>query len=407
MRPAEFGSAAASASVTLLCVAAADFGGATYALRESAAARMTLDQFARWLWSKTLVILGLAPVAALTGAIAGGEISVARIASCGVFFVGSSLALIRCVPLRSALHFACLSGAMVISRLPSVAFILGMSHTGTVSPDAFVALLAGGSLLEAALYRRIATRRFSVSPRISGLVNPYRNSAGVGLAAAGSSIGSLDISLVKLTAGAGVAGEYAAVNRWMGPVGLISQAVTQAIFPLMSSATRESRGSSLKSGLVTVMLSFPIVAGVILAAPWLVSTLLGSAYQGAGLTLQILCVAIIVAMLCQPLNAALIAWNLERQAAASVIGSQIIQLVLQAVGASLFGAPGAAGGAVAGQIVTLIAVILVLSATKSTWRGHVERSPKQSVILEEPVAIDDQQRIDSMAIATAGRINHS
>jgi O-antigen/teichoic acid export membrane protein len=369
--PAEYGTAATAASVALLGVAIVDFGGSTFALRERSSGRMTQASWRHWSKSKSLIILASAPIVGYVACLCAGALRLSTCLTVGLLFLGASLAMIQGVPLRVGLRFGVMVFITVISRLPSAGLIIFFSVRHQLGSNSLVLLLAMSSLVEAALYTAVELRGVGIGNQAGRgtfrWVNPYRGGVGVGLSSAANSLGSLDISLVRVVSGAAVAGEYAAVNRWMGPIGLTSQAVTQAVFPRMSAVDASGRRGGLISALWTVSLSLPIIGTIALCAPWIVPAFLGEAYRGSVVTLQLLCLAIVFAVACQPLSAALVAWQLELHAAACVLGGLVVQLSSQAVGASLYGSRGAAGGAVVGQLVTVVALCIVMRRTHSRW----------------------------------------
>jgi len=374
MLPTGFGSAAAVASMAILAVAICDFGGMTYALRERSAGRMSPLDLAEWRRSKGWVILGVSPVVGVAAALAGGALAVTTVASAAALFIAASMALILGISLRSELRFGAVVGATVTSRIPSVLIIGVLAWTDGLDGNVLVLLLGLNSALEAWLYwvlEKRLTEPYEVVTRLQW-VHPYRSRSGVGASTTVNALGSLDITVVNKVADAAVAGQYAAVNRWMGPIGLGSQAVTQAVFPRMSAASVGSRMSGLTSALLTVSLSLPVVGVVALLAPWLVDTLLGSAYAGSALCLQLLCLAIAFAIACQPLSSALVAWRLEKHAAACVFAGLLVQLGTQAIGAHQFGAAGAAGGAAIGQSFTVLLLVICLHRTRSLWGNEHE-----------------------------------
>ncbi len=120
-----------------------------------------------------------------------------------------------------------------------------LAWRGGVSGDLLVLLLALNSGIEACLYRVLQKRLTAPHEPVVRYhwVHPYRDRSGVGASATVNSLGTLDITVVNNVAGAAVAGQYAAVNRWMGPIGLAAQAVTQAVFPRMSADAASKRFS--------------------------------------------------------------------------------------------------------------------------------------------------------------------
>ena len=380
--PAVYGTAATTASIALLAVAILDFGGSTFALRERSSGRMSSRSLSDWIRSKSAMIAVTAPFVGCIAAWSAGDLSWTTIAFSALLFVGASLAMILGVPLRAQMRFGAIVTVTVASRLPSVGLILLLSFQGHADKVSLVALLALSSFLEAWFY--VAASRLSGHERHPyssyRWTNPFRGGVGVGISSAANSLGALDISLVRAVSGAAVAGEYAAVNRWMGPIGLTSQAVTQAVFPRMSAAEASGRGRGLASALWTVSLSVPVVGAIALSAPWLVPTFLGDAYAGSVVTLQLLCLAIVFSMACQPLSAALVAWRLELHAAGCVLGGLTIQLAAQGMGAHLYGSRGAAGGAVVGQFMTVVLLCLVLRLTKARWSKSRSSSEPTTIL---------------------------
>jgi len=395
MLPAGYGSAAAVASMSVLAVAVCDFGGATFALREHSAGRSSDQDLLEWQRSKAAIVLAASPVAGGIAALAGGSFDISTVAAAAALFVGGSAALLLGIALRARLHFGALVTATVLSRLPGVGVLGLLVWRGEVGGNILVLLLALNSGLEALLYWVFERRLTAVAAAQRPLrwINPYRSSIGVGSSATVNSLGTLDITLVRGVAGASVAGEYAAVNRWMGPIGLASQAVTQAVFPRLSSAAAGNRQAGLTNALMLISLSLPVVGCVALAAPWLVRTFLGTEYAGSAGALRLLCLAIVFAMACQPLSAALVAWKLEKHAAGCVLLGVVVQFAAQALGSVRIGADGAAAGFAVGQAFTMALLLVCLRRTRRLWNAEDDGSAgdAHNLVIDDdrPVSVGD------------------
>ena len=353
--PDRYGPVAAGAAVAMLAGSAVDFGGATYMVRELAAGRG--QEYQSWLYSKLLigavVALPIGAIAALVGA--RGAWTAANAAWLAVLFCGAIWSFLFAIPLRVNMRFGTISLIQVISRAPSAIVALLLQSAHRLVPELLVPLLALAYVLEALMYVvSNGLRNLSGMTRGTRLVNPYTGSGRIGLNATISSMSSLDAAVITATAGNLAAGQFAGVSKWTAPIGLVSTAISQTMFPRMSRARRDQRARLLAVSLGYLGLALPILLAVAIFAPIVVRVLLGGQYAESVGVLRVLCVALIFAMANQPLNSTLIAWGEEHAATVVLFGSMVVQLASQAMLAAGFGAIGAAWGAAVGQLLCLM-----------------------------------------------------
>jgi len=368
--PEELGNAAAAVSVIAVCVGVVDFGGAAYTIREMAALRMTAGMFRRWLLSKSVVVFASALVVAGVTAAMGSSNRWATGSSTWIYFSAWSLALVASVPLRANMKFAQLSAMLAISRVPSALAAVWLFTTGHLGSEFLIPLLAATSLLELALYiasAAFAEVRNDVARSRWHPVNPFRATWRIGINATVNSFASLDTVVVREASGSASAGQFSAVSKWIGPIGLVSNAISQAFFPRLSSTSRSDRARVLRSALIPIALSLPILLLIALNSEHIVRVLIGPGYPDSGTVLAVLCAGMGFALFNQPLNGALVAWRLERAATISLAVGIGSQLVAQFFFSAAVGSVGGAWGFLVGQTITTAALTVAILVQRSTW----------------------------------------
>jgi O-antigen/teichoic acid export membrane protein len=153
----------------------------------------------------------------------------------------------------------------------------------------------------------------------------------------------LDTAIVAAVAGAGQAGVYGAVSRWVAPLMLPSLAVGEVLYPRMAATRgRNDLRSATVGAAPALLLSLigAIVAAV--AARPLTSLLLGPAYSESAVVLTWLALGSIPLMFAAPVFTLLVARGHDSRALASRgIGSGAALVGLPLLSGA-WGAPGAA-----------------------------------------------------------------
>lgn len=348
----QFGVAALAVSLALLSASFVDFGGALHALRERTSDRWDEERARDWVGSKLRVVAGVSALSLLPAVLVLHDPLTAGGAS--LYLLGTASAAVLAVPLRSKLAFGRIAVIQVTSRAVPACAVLVCWLAGAHSALLLVAALAVGSLVEAAGYAVMHRRDRFARLRDARWVNPFSGTLRIGLNTASGGLGNLDVTLVTAGAGAAAAGEYAAVNRWAGAMGLVSTAVAQAFFPRLSAAKQTDRRATLLTMLLPILAFVPVLAAVAIFAGPICAWVLGPGYPGSGAVLALLAAAVTASMFCNAFNSALLAWGFETIATVWTLAGLGTQLVGQFVFSRMIGAPGAPLGSLTGQIVTLV-----------------------------------------------------
>lgn len=197
-------------------------------------------------------------------------------------------------------------------------------------------------------------------------VNPWKGSRYYGLSAISVGSQSLDLTIMNAVGGPAAAGLFGAVNRWTQPMGLLSNAFSSASVPYVakSKSWDESWSHARKAAwlLVLAVIACLVVA---IAAPTMVSILIGEEYFGATPVLQLLALGTIPAIFNQPLYVFLQAMRFDRVVSFVISGAVILQLAAVALLATKFGAVGAAMAFVFVQSLIFVLLLVIFVRVRS------------------------------------------
>jgi O-antigen/teichoic acid export membrane protein len=160
---------------------------------------------------------------------------------------------------------------------------------------------------------------------------------------AAAQVRNLDVTVVAMVGGAGVAGVYAVPSRLTTPLRLIPTTLAQIALPAASRGGRGSMKALLRAVAIVMALMTVVLGAIALAADWLVS-LLGSEYSDAAIPLRILCGGLLFASLASFMNSILQGRGLQNWVATTSTITGVGSLAGVAVGAWLGGAVGAVLG---------------------------------------------------------------
>jgi O-antigen/teichoic acid export membrane protein len=357
--PQHYGAAMAVVGIATFSATVLDFGGAAHATRALSRAQPDYKDFAGRLGARACIALvALLAAFVVSGFVSGSAVLFAAVPALAamVSLEQSALAPFRAVSANIAVSvlLACEKLATLLTF--SIAVVMG-------HPDAemlVVALIAGPALtsLLAAIwahYGKVLPHLFAYRPRPA---SPWRGMVHLGIGNIALGAQYLDAQVVTVFSGAGSAGEYIAVARAAGPLGLAATGLTQTIFPEMSRSASDRAAFRILTSALRLM-AIPSV-GLLLIAAWpdrIVELVLGSAYADAGPILRVLAVALIASLLAQPISAFLQARNAEKSTGRILVFGVGMQLLLMAILSYRWGGLGAAWAFATAQMMILSLMI--------------------------------------------------
>lgn len=332
--PTEYGVVASAIALGMASVGFADFGSSSLYIRELASARMAASEYRQRALSKLLFA-----AAGAGGAVVFVGLVNPRWIYTPLVFLAGIVSLTVLVPLRAGRRGDLVAILMLSERVVAIC-LFGLLCLAGMSPlDSLVPSLVGGTIALCAFAYAATLKAERLRLRGFRFRNPWRGSVHYGLFAMAGSGQQLDLPLLTMFAGASAGGVFGSVNRWTQPMGLIASAFSSATAPFAANARnlREARHIATRASWLLVLgIGAPVL--IVVAAPWLVPFLLGSAYAGAVPLLQLLAGGSIFAVLNQPLAAILQARRYDRAAAVIYCSGVVAQLGLIAGLASALGA---------------------------------------------------------------------
>lgn len=221
-------------------------------------------------------------------------------------------------------------------------------------------LLLAFVTLKDATPRRALPLRFSrllvaVPVRSGSVLNPWKGSYGIGFASVFYSLRQLDVLVARFGAGAAVAGEYAAVARWVQPISMVASSIGNMTLPRIASA------SSIAEALRIMLRFTPLVlvlcgASVVCAmyAEDAVTLVLGAQYSGASMALTVLALSMPILFVRQLVYIVLIGRGIDLHSARMVVAVSVLGLISVIPLASIYGAAGASFAYLVSELVMLI-----------------------------------------------------
>ena len=360
--PSAFGSALALIGVGNFISIMVDFGQNSFLLRELAASRITSQQVLQQVYAKNIVVACAAALFGLIVYINSSNIMLAG--TLMIYVLLLSLEMTAQSILRWTGGAAKFSLSIFFDKAASLIVYLFVLAAHYTSPNWIPLALTVGSLvgLVMAVYLhpgsfRIKTQPFSVNQTVGYLVSA-RSFGFYGFAIA---LQGLDILALRVVAGPEATGEYAVVSRWIMPLILLASAYSQASYPhFAATKTHASAKALLKSGQKLWVASLFIIGGVILSAPLLVRSLLGPEYSNSIIVLRVLSMAMVFAILNQPLAVLLQARGKQNQVALSVGTGIVLQLLSTLTLGHYLSAVGGAYAWLLGQSIVFILLAINL-----------------------------------------------
>jgi O-antigen/teichoic acid export membrane protein len=376
--PREFGVVVGALGLAVLLSTVLDFGLNSYTLRELASNPEEPKLFARTFSVK--MSLGLA-VAILWMAtvllIAEFESVSLGLAMFGPYVLASMLTGTLLLPFRSAQRMGVVASLQVLQSLVGLiflGFLIAVSATGSY---ALPLALTVGSILAALTALVLSDNRSSLfeRPATRDFRELWSKSVGFGLASLGTQLQRADVAIVGVLAGPQAAGIFAAPARITNMLGVLPTAFSGAVFPFVAAQNRTLSARKdwlIGTGTVVVLTCVPL-AMIFVFADTLVIRVLGDSYAASGSILRIYLVGMVFATVNGPLSALLQAEGEERYVAKAVGGAAIFGLLTVAVGAAVGGAPGAAVGFLALQ------VLVAMSLAQRALTTHDARLARESI----------------------------
>ena len=347
MQPNDFGVVATAMALGAVGAALLDFGANSYWVRELASGRLTQEQLNPKMATRLGIAIAAAGIVSATAAATD-----TRFIATGAMLLSTTAVTVMLVPLRAARRAEFVGVLTVIDRAVAV---VGFFLLLALGIDAGVALWIGiafGDVILVGLVGaserstiRLTTRRFS---------NPWNGAKWFSLTTLSVSAQQMDLPIMTAFAGPAAAGIYGGVSRWIQPMILATGSFTAAVAPFLA-AQPNLRGArpQLVRAIWILAITMLISIGVLLSAPWLVTTLLGDEYSGATPVLRWLAAAMVLNAVAQPMIAALLARQFDHIAAVVMLASVVVQLATVAALAPTLGAVSAGIGMFAAQAVQI------------------------------------------------------
>lgn len=334
----QFGAFAGVYAASVAFSVVLDFGSSQHKARELARSSQ-LGSFHSWLRRRTLIQLPLtvafAAVASLlidNSLLSDGVVVVVCFQALASTLSSGCLAAVRALvsPVRAIWYVA--AGNFFFLACVAAPALSPVVTRGAIGATGSWAISATLGLLALRGRERGETRRAAR--------NPWSGSADFGLFSLAIMIQPLDVVILGAVAGVGEVGRYAAVARWVQPILLFANAFVANAFPAMAAAKSDQDAYLLLRTFGYVFLTVIVTAlSVFVAAPWLVSSLLGPNYRDSIVLLRLLAIASAMAALVQPSSAFLQARGQERFLAIITASVSILGLCAVAIGAYSYGAP--------------------------------------------------------------------
>ncbi|KRF05093.1 hypothetical protein ASH00_11670 [Arthrobacter sp. Soil782] len=272
-------------------------------------------------------------------------------------------------PLRGAALGHLASIVVIFDRCSAVLAYFISTALGVPAPEALVVALFVGPIGSAVLARYLTPSSRRPHARPFAFRWPWSGARNFGVSSSFIAIQTMDVIILSALAAPSAAGIYGAVNKWVQPVTILAASFASASAPFIARTTHARESWKILRQAVWI----PVVAVggsccLALLAPWLVVTVLGEAYESAGIVLTILALAAIPGVLNQPLFVALQYLGRDRAAAFVLSFLVVLQLVLVALLAPSLGAVACALAVLSSQTAQLAAFLLI--AVRELKRPH-------------------------------------
>jgi len=354
--PSDFGRFVALISVAFLFIVVSDFGVNAWTVREIARSDYSMRPFE--------VTLLLKVVLAGAGALVWTALAVALDGAwsipIAIYMFSSIVGVVLLVPFRARSQMTlvaivqcagmatglCLALGLAWSHLLSLA-TLGLSQAA----GSFVTLVIAAAALESSSLRR--GLRFY--PRSF----PWRAALSFGLYGLAGQMRRFDTAIVASIAGTLAAGLYGAPARLYGLLSILPAAYSLTLFSSESSRAADSvpPRSRFIVGAAVFLVTALMLLSLFVLAPRLVAWVLGPAFGGAAVVLQLFCIAMVFATLTQPIAAYLQAHGADAYVGRMSLLNSTLGLGGIAIGAAIGGAKGAATAAVVQEVALLCSLM--------------------------------------------------
>lgn len=355
--PSDFGAIVSGIALGTAGVGFFDFGSNSLWVRELANGRMSIAELRARASSKVLVAIAVAGAWAVLSVfvLPGQTLWTAAPVALSVL-VGQTVQVI----LRARARIEIVAASVVVDRLVAGILMVLLLVAGVPVGWWMWAMLTAGSIVGATFCWFLTDAPDRLRPLLRWR-NPWRGSHYYGLSSLAVTGQSLDVPILAALGGSSAAGFYGAVNRWVQPLSMLANSFASVSIPYVARAADLREGwSHARKAAWLIILALIGAVGLIVAAPWAVSLLLGPEYQSSVGVLQVLAAAAIPGILNQPLATFMQAMRFDRIVSAIVAVAVGIQLALVALLASPLGAMGAALSLLVAQSMMCLALSLSL-----------------------------------------------
>ena len=368
--PDEFGLVATAIGLGMVGAGFVDLGSNAYWIRELASHRIAQQDLNPRMTTRLILVMAVGGLIVMAACL----LEPVFIAT-GLLLIATTIVQTAVIPLRATQRAESVAWLVVLGRVVAIGAFLMQTALG-VSPGValWTALIFGEIVLAVcALAVTPATDRQSI--RLRPVSNPWSGTKWYAVSEMSMNAQKLDLPIVAALSGAGAAGIYGGVNRWIQPMVVAIGSFTAAAAPFVAAAPRLAalKGQLLRAGWI---LGAAVVLSIVVfvTAPWLVISLLGSDFVDSVPVLRLLALATLLNAVTQPLVVALQARHLDHVAAGIVaiaIAAQLSTVVMLTPG---LGALGAGIGFLVGQAVALVGTVVCIAVIIRRRRTAVPAS---------------------------------
>lgn len=358
MRPDEYGLIISSISLGIAIAGFTDFGANQYWVRELASQRLSHEALNARASTRFAIVLTLA----LATAIFTLTFAPAFLAT-AVLLLSTSTVQTVLVPLRAIQRSESIGWLVILGRAISLTIFFALTHLQLSPAVALWASLALGDLLLIAFAYAVTPAEYRLQFEVSLAMNPWSGTKWYALSVVSTSAQQLDLPIVATVAGPGAAGIYGGVNRWTQPMLVAIGAFGSAAAPFIAATPqlRAVRTQLLRASWILIA-AIGLSLTVFIAAPWLVTSILGEDFATSVPVLRVISIAMLLNAVTQPLLMTLQARKFDRLVAAILALTVTTQLIIVAVLAPKFGALGAGLGVLVAQVVALLSTLICIAA---------------------------------------------
>lgn len=381
LSPSEFGPLVGAVGLAMLLGTIADFGVNAWTVRALAQDPSNVSAFTRTLTAKLLLalLLGLVwTLVTVVGAVWAHDLG--TYALLGAYISVLIMAGTVTVPFRAAERMNVVAVASVVEKVSALAFTAALLLLVDAGQMSLVVGLTVGAIASLVIPLTLLNKRYKKPERPSfrGLWQLWKSSLGFGITGLTTQIQKADVAIVGLIAGPAAAGAFAAPARLTGPLGVLPNAYSTALFPRVAAARdrQRARREALLGAAIMMTVMILLLGTVFALSARLVNVVLGSEYVSSASVLRIYVIGMTAASLNQPMAVFLQAEGKESTVARTVGFGSLFGLAVVSAGAAVAGAQGAAFGFVAVQ--AFIFVVLAARCCRSIAEPLAPRVPSVS-----------------------------